>query len=169
MKRPHVIYGALAVSLVALNVWRWLPSQPDAAPLPARQELLAPADLDLRVTAIAAEVVPVRRDLFQERAAPARRPEGRTVVVKPAGPPPKSAEELAMEQAQAEFDSIKVIAIVFQDGVGQTFVSLGDNSQIVGVGDALSVRFKVETISVDAVELRATDGTVDGRIALTGS
>jgi hypothetical protein len=169
VKRAHIVYSAVAVSLVVLNVLRWLPSQPEQAAHSVRRQQLTPQDLDLRVGAIAADVRPVARDLFQERAAPAARAATPKVAAKPAGPPPKSAEELAMEQAQAEFDSIKVVAIVFQDGVGQAFVSLGENSQIVGVGDALSERFKVEAINVDGVELRAVDGTIGGRVALTGS
>jgi hypothetical protein len=169
MKRKQLLFAAVVVLLLGLNVWRWLPVSTEAATVRTHRATLSTDELALRVTSIATDSGPPQRDLFQAREAPAPRPQARTVVAKPEGPPPKSPEELAAEQLQAEFDSIKVVGIVFQDGVGQAFIAIGDSSEIVGVGDALKERFKVEAISDDAVDLRAIDGSVGGRVALTGS
>ncbi len=125
-------------------------------------------DFALRVTSLPIEPGPMRRDLFHAQPSAPKRAANR-VPAAPPGPPPKSPEEIAAEEARSMLADIKVIGIVFRDGVGQAYVTVGGQSQLVRVGDVVGERFRVEEIRQDAVEL--ADGATDtrGRVPLTGT
>jgi len=169
MNRRYVAFGAVAGVLVLLNLLRWNPltSPDERGQERASAGALRPEDFALRVTSLPIESGPMRRDLFHARPV-APRP-GVKRAAPPPGPPPKSPEELAAEEARSVLSQIKVVGIVFRDGVGQAYVTWGGQSQLVRVGDVVGERFRVEEIRQDAVEL--ADGATEtrGRIPLTGT
>ena len=168
-RKQGIIFGAIGV-LGALNIWRWLPDR-DAGV--ARSDTGPPAeveDLVLRVADAGIASQPMRRDLFYRVIAEQRTTGISNPARRPATPavPVKSPEELALEEAQAEFAGIHVIGIVFRNGRGQAYLESAGKSELVGVGDKFG-SFKVTAIRQDAVELSGIDTTAGGRIPLAGS
>jgi hypothetical protein len=168
-RKQVIIVSAIGV-LAALNIWRWLP---DRDPSLARGDDAPPAqgaELVLRVADAGIASQPMRRDLFY-RVIPEQRTTGiANPARRPATPPipVKSPEELALEEAQAEFAGIHVIGIVFRNGRGQAYLEAAGKSELVGVGDKFG-SFKITAIKQDAVELSGIDTTAGGRIPLAGS
>jgi len=168
-RKQVMIFGAIVV-LIALNVWRWLP---ESDPVAISRDAASPSEVEslaLRVADAGIASQPMRRDLFY-RVAPEQRTTGdANPARRPATPPilVKSAEELALEQAQTEFAGIHVIGIVFRNGRGQAYLEAAGKSELVGVGDNFG-SFKVTAIRQDAVELSGVDTTAGGRIPLAGS
>jgi len=169
VNRRNVLILAAIAALLALNVWRWLPSSGSAGARPASAPQSEIAELTLRVADADTASKPMRRDLFY-RTAPEPNVTNANPVRRPVVPPTpvKSAEELALESAQAEFAGIRVIGIVFRNGRGQAYLEAAGKSELVGVGDTFG-SFKVTAIRQDAVELSGTDTSAGGRIALAGS
>jgi hypothetical protein len=168
-RKQGIIFGAIGI-LAALNIWRWLPE--GDAPV-ARQDSASPKEVEqlaLRVADAGIASQAMRRDLFY-RVAPEQRTTGiANPARRPATPPVpvKSPEEIALEEAQAEFAGIHVIGIVFRNGRGQAYLEAAGKSELVGVGDNFG-SFKVTVIRQDAVELSGVDTAAGGRIPLAGS
>ncbi|HVQ14046.1 MAG TPA: hypothetical protein VMS40_10660 [Vicinamibacterales bacterium] len=169
MKR-YFPYIAIAVVLVALNVGKWIFAEDPAraSEQAASSERMNPQHFVLRVSPAAPREKEAVRDLFFARPPPA-------AVVKtsralqPAGPPPKTPEELAAEQAQSEFARLGVTGIAFRNGKGQAYVTRGEESFVVKVGDRVAERFEVMSISADYVSLRDTETGIEKQVTLQGN
>ena len=168
MKR-YVPYILVAVALLGLNIGRWvITGDPAHASEDAKvSDQIAPRDLVLRVApAVQPDRAPVR-DLFFAKPAPVALRASRPV--QPAGPPPKSAEQLAAEEAQSELARLNVTGIVFRNGKGQAYVTRGEESFVVQAGDRVAERFEVETISADYVSVRDIQTGIEKQISLQGN
>jgi hypothetical protein len=183
MKRTTWLLAALAVALIAVNVWRWWPA-PASAPKrsagpQSRTPVFAASDFRLTIgTDTSAAGSRMARDLFQARVAP---PPPAARVARPAPPPappvpqavsaeppPKSAEELAAESAQMELAQIKLVGVVFRGGKGQAFLVKGEHAYIAQAGEKVGARFRVESVHAESVDLHDPQTRVSAHIAVSG-
>jgi hypothetical protein len=165
-----VLFGAVAATLLGLNLVKWLiASDPaDASETAIAGGRMQPKDFALRVVAEKPGVATAGRDLFFGKpVVVAAKPVVRAAV--PAGPPPKTEEELAQERAQAEFARLGVTGIAFRNGKGQAYVTKGDESFVVKPGDRVAERFEVVSVSADYVSLRDTETGLERQITLQGN
>lgn len=169
MKR-YLPYILVAGGLLALNVGKWvLGSDPAHVQEPSSSpERIEAQDFALRVAQPATSENAKSRDLFFVKAAPVvARAVPRAVV--PVGPPPKTPEELAQEQAASELARLNVTGIAFRNGKGQAFVTRGEESFVVKTGDKVAERFEVTAISADYVSLRDSATGMEKQITLQGN
>ena len=167
MKRRPLLVGAAVLLLVLLKVWRWLPGpsplSPGSGPARALPEL-GGDDLVLRVVSAESVSPTPLRDLFQVKVVVANRPRP---AVKP-GPPPKTPEQIAEEQARAELAQMKLLGIVFRGGEGEAFLQTNGTSVTARTGARVGNRFVVERITPEIVDVRDPDTQVSGQLALIG-
>lgn len=166
MKYRRLALFAAAGLLLVLNLWRWWPS---TAHTNTATERVSTGNA-LRVEDFVIQGVPggklppARRDLFQPKrpvvvkAAPVKAPE----------PPPKSPEELEREAAQAEYATIRCLAVVFREGRGQALLAANQQTFHVSMGERVGTRFVVNQIESDGVRIQDPKTGIGGKISLTG-
>ncbi len=168
----------VVVLLVVLNVWRWWP---DAAPaLRAGQTQSASPDaqhLRLSVRVAAEDALPTAtRNIFQlrEPPAPVSKPKAAPVQqpapvapVQVQEPPPKTPEQIEEEAARAELAQIKLVGVIFRNAQGQAYLSRGDQTYLVSLGDPVA-RFTVTSITAESVKLHDARTQVGGEIPVLG-
>lgn len=185
MTRRTAFVGIVFV-LIALNVWRWWPSEKPARPLASKAVASSTADqlrLSLKVGGTAPAPVAFR-DIFESRAyqAPAPgivQPDVVPVAVSTPAPidplpppavvepPPKTPEQLAEEAARAELAQIKVVGVLFRNARGQAYLSKGDQTYLVSLGDSVA-RFTVTSITAESVKLFDSRTRVGAEIPVLG-
>jgi hypothetical protein len=168
--KRYLPYILIAGALLALNVGKWvLGSDPAHVQEQSSQpDRVTAKDFALRVAQPGASDPAKSRDLFFAKSAPvAVRAAPRAVA--PAGPPPKTPEELAQEQAAIELARLNVTGIAFRNGKGQAFVTRGEESYVVKTGDKVAERFEITAISADYVSLRDTETGMEKQITLQGN
>lgn len=169
MKR-YLPYILVAAALLAMNLGKWVFGS-DPAHAPAQRAgagRITPQDFALRVAHPAPRDTGPARDLFfAKSAAVPVRTSVRAAV--PAGPPPKTPEELAKEQAESEFSRLSVTGIAFRNGKGQAFVTRGEESFVVKAGDKVADRFEVTAISAEYVSLRDGPTGMEKQVTLQGN
>jgi len=160
---------AAAGLLVVLNAWHWWPKTKFRGPAPATVAMENGNSVRVEQFVIqgapGGKLPPTQRDVFQPKRPPVvKAPPPK----KPPEPPPKSAEELAREAAQAEYATIRCLAVVFRDGRGQALMSVGPLSFHVAVGEKVGNRFVVNKIESDGVRIEDAATGVGGKISLSG-
>jgi hypothetical protein len=163
--RRYVPYALALLLLAGLNVWRWVGGPNTSIERAPSTSNYRVEDFDLKVVADRRTLAPSTRELFFPRAAVVER-SARVVV--PSGPPPKTAEQLADEEAQVEFAGIVVGGIAFQGGKGQAYITRGSESYVVKVGDKIGERIVVQAIARDSVSLVDSKTQIARQIALQG-
>ena len=174
MNRRRLLLAGAVIALAALNLWHW--TAPDAGRAQRSAAAAANAfgakDFELRAGAVAAAAPPSTRNLFLPRQAPAPAPVAAKVVepppVAPAGPPPKTPEQIAEEAARDELRQIKLLGVVFREGKGQAFLVKGDQVYLVHTGGAVGERFRVEAIAPDGIQLSDPASRVQGQLPVMG-
>ncbi len=127
-----------------------------------------PEDFDLKISAAGTEKAQAtRRDLFRPKVVLVAKPVKK--MDKPPEPPPKTPEQLAEEAARAELTQIKLVGVVFRGSKGQAYLTQGDQTFLVIVGDKVGNRFTVDVISVNAVQLSDSSTQVRGTIVVSGN
>ncbi len=166
MKRRHLLLFGAAGLLLALNVWHWWPKSTHSTGVPGG----ASVGKTLRVEDFVIQgvpggkLLPAKRDVFQpKRPVAVRTP----APMKPPEPPLKSAEELEFEAAQAEYAQIRCLGIAFRDNHGQAMLSSGQQIFHVGVGERVGIRFVVDKIEQNGVEIRDPQTGIGGKINLS--
>ncbi len=170
MKR-YLPYIAVLGLLVGLNFVRWHAPTPVSGSGNVRHSSFTGADYHVRVSSIAAQESATPRDLFfgESPAAALHRPIAAKVhPVQPAGPAPKSAEELQEEAARAELATLKVTGIAFRGGKGQAYITAGEESFVVKSGDRIVDRFDVLEITPEYVSLKDPATSVGAKVPLQG-
>lgn len=177
MKPRSALLVAAVLALGAANLWRW------AAPGEANGEARAPQvavvraeELKLRAGPAGTERAPPGRNLFRPRLPPPAPPAPAPKVVEAAAPPPaappvpppKTSAEIAEEAARDELRQIKLVGVVFRDGVGQAFLVKGPEIYMVGAGGRVGERFKVESIAAESIQLADPATRVHGQIPVSG-
>lgn len=167
MNRRHLLLSALVAVTLCLNVWYWWPASPARAKdAGARTERWTPDMLRVKAAGDGEMSAAVRRDLFQPRLAPVKA--APPPVAAPAGPPPKTPEQLAEEAARGELAQIKLVGIVFRGDKGEAFVVKGDQAYVVQRGGKVGERFTVDAITADGISLNDPATKVSGRISVSG-
>lgn len=176
-------FAGVIIVLIALNVWRWWPDEKptrSAGPGPVASSTAEQLRLSLKVTGDASAPAAVR-DIFQSRepslpALPVAKPEVEPVVqvvpVEPPPPvviepPPKSPEQIAEEAARAELSQIKLVGVIFRNAKGQAYLSKGDQTYLVSLGDSVA-RFTVTSITAESVKLFDSQTQVGAEIPVLG-
>lgn len=166
-RNKPVIILAIAV-LVALNVWRWWPSQLSSS----RKDELSSARFhldDFEVRALPADFrTPMLRDLFHPKRPVAAKPVAKIRANAVPAAPVKSPEELAHDAAQAEFAQIRCVGISVRDNRIQAYLFDGGDPFLVSAGDKVGSRFIVEKIVPEGVVVRDSATGVGGQIAVSG-
>lgn len=177
MNYRHLALGIAVLALAAANLWQWgtpqeKPAERAAGPAgPFRAD-----DFQLRVGFVAADAAPAARNLFQPKLPPPP-PQPKKVEAPapppppppvPEGPPPKTAEQLAEEAAQAELKQIRLVGVVFRGDKGQAFLVKGDQLYMVNAGGKVGERFLVEAIRADSIQLKDPASRVLGQIPVSG-
>jgi hypothetical protein len=166
MNRRHVLLLGAAGLLLALNVWHWWPKSTRSSSVPGG----ALTGKTLRVEDFVIQGVPggklppAKRDVFQAKRPVVVKP---PPPMKPPEPPPKSAEELELEAAHAEYAQIRCLAVAFRDSRGQAMLSSGQQIFHVGVGERVGNRFVVNKIETNGVQIRDPKTGVGGMINLS--
>lgn len=168
-------YRKLSISLAiaalaALNIWRWWPSASSSQHDEAGRVAGAFNVDDFVVKAIPVDSLPpLSRDIFQsKKVVVLAKP--RLIAPSSAAPlaPSKTPEEVAKENAQAEFAQIQCVGIsVRNERIHAYLISAGEPS-LVSKGDKVGSRFLVEDITTSAVSLRDSETGVGGIIAVSG-
>lgn len=167
MKRRYVFLGAAVLLLALLNVWRWTagPLTTSSGPGPASAAAdLAGEDLVLRAASADAVSPTPLRDLFQVRVVVSNRPR---LAAKPQ-PPPKTAEQIAEEQARAELAQFKLQGVVFRGDQGEALLLSNGVSVTARTGARVGNHFVVERITPEIVDVRDPDTQVSGQLVLIG-
>lgn len=173
-------FAVVIFVLAALNVWRWWPDEKLAKPVGPRPVASSTAEqlrLSLKVTGDVAAPTVVR-DIFQSRelslpvAKPKEEPVVQVVPVEPpppavVEPPPKSPEQIAEEAARAELSQIKLIGVIFRNAKGQAYLSKGEQTYLVSLGDSVA-RFTVTSITAESVKLYDSRTQVGAEIPVLG-
>lgn len=163
-RRRKLLLAAVAL-LLALNVWHWWPKTPRATSTANNQTV----GKSLRVEEFVIHGVsvgklgPAKRDVFQpKRPVVAKLP---PPTVKAPEPPPKTAEELELEAAQAEYAQIRCLGVAFRNNRGQAMLSVGQEIYHVSIGERAG-RFVVEKIETNGVQVKDPKTGVGGKINL---
>jgi hypothetical protein len=164
MKR-YLLYGLALLLLAGLNVWRWVGKPSDAIGQATGGSSYRVEDFELKVVSDRRGVAPSTRELFFPKPTAVER-SARVVV--PSGPPPKTAEQIADEEAQMEFAGIVVSGIAFQGGKGQAYITRRGDSFVVKAGDKIGDRLQVQAITRDSVSLLDSKTQISKQIALQG-
>lgn len=181
MTRHRVILLILATLLVAINAWRWLGASPAASTHPRPGTTVTRAS-DLALTTSTREAPGATgksRDLFRWRAAsqPAVRPVAATrplpvvpVAALPpeAGPPPKTAQQLAEEAAQADLAQFRLAGVVVRNNRSEAYLIKGEQIHLVRRGDRVGDRFTVEALDADRIVLADPATHVRGTLQVAG-
>lgn len=167
MKRRYLFLGAAVLLLALLNVWRWTAGPSTAlSGSGATSAAAEPAGEDLVLRAASADAVaptPIR-DLFQVKVVVSNRPR---LAARPQ-PPPKTAEQIAEEQARAELAQFKLQGVVFRGDQGEALLLANGASITARTGTRVGNHFVVERITPEIVDLRDPDTQVSGQLVLIG-
>jgi hypothetical protein len=172
MKKRSLWAVAASLLLVLANVWRWWPEGGSRATPALARTVDSVADgesvfgeLRFRVSANTDALPPVRRDLFLPNLPPPPKPK------KPvnAEPPPKTAEQIAEDEARTELAQLKLIGVLWRENEREAFVSSRGQYLVVRHGSRVGEHFVVEEISAESLSVRDPATNVAGRLALSGS
>lgn len=165
-RKVHI--GLLILILVALNVWHWWPTQ-NSVHLEARQSLNGLVAEDFLIKGLLMDSLPsMGRNIFTIRKEVVA---VRKVKVSPKTlplPPEKSPDEIAREQAQAEYAQIRCAGISIRNEHSQAYIINGGEYLLVSNGDKVGGRFKVEKVVSEGVYLRDAETGVGGLITVSG-
>lgn len=167
MTRRYWLYGGVIAVLVAVNLGRWwlhggAGSGTSASPSPA---FLAN---DFRLRANVPATGEARRNLFAPLATDLAvvRP-ARTMRAPQAAPPPAVLSDVP-SAAAASLGRLRLLGVVFRGGKAQAYLALDKQSVIAHSGDTVFGQFTVDTVTVDAVELRHLESNILRRIPVSG-
>jgi hypothetical protein len=170
-RRTLLFFIAIAV-LVALNLWRWWSSAVVTPSTRHGAEASRHASNPFRLEDFEVRVLPVttppplQRDLFRPKLAV--KPMAKTVPTTSEDPPPKSAQELARDAAQAELSQLRCVGVAARSGRAQAFLQKGSENYLVSVGDKVLNRFIIQRITPEAVTLQDPETGVGGTLAVSG-
>ena len=166
MNRRHLLLLGAAGLLLALNVWHWWPKSTRSTGVSGEASVGKTLRVEDFVIQGAPEgkLLPAKRDVFQPKRPVVAKP---PAPMKPPEPPPKSAEELELEAARAEYAQIRCLAVAFRDSRGQAMLSSGQQIFHVGVGERVGNRFVVNKIETNGVQISDPKTGVGGMIKLS--
>jgi hypothetical protein len=157
------------VALAALNVWRWWPAASTSPHDEAGRAVGAFNVDDFVVKAIPVDSLPpVSRDIFQQKKIVVAKP--RVIAPLSTAPlaPVKTPEEIAKENAQAEFSQIQCVGISVRNARTHAYLISAGEPSLVSKGDKVGSHFMVENITTDGVSLHDPETGVGGIIAVSG-
>lgn len=157
------------VALAALNVLRWWPAGTTSPHNEAGRAVGAFNVDDFVVKANPVDSLPpLSRDIFQPKKVVVAKPRVIAPTLTTPLAPEKTPEEIAKENAQAEFAQIQCVGIsIRNERIHAYLISAGEPS-LVSNGDKVGSRFVVENITTEGVSLRDPETGIGGTITVSG-
>lgn len=165
-RKPIILFAI--VLLAALNIWRWWPAEYLLSENAGGTTGSFSVE-DFEVKAFSVDSLPpLSRNIFYPKKVDAVKPR---VMASPQIAQPvliKNPEEVARDNAQAEFSQIQCVGISIRNEKVNAYVISAGQPFLVSQGDKVGGRFVVEKIVPDGVSLRDPETGVGGLITVSG-
>jgi hypothetical protein len=171
MTRRQTVFLSIILLLLGVNIWYWWPRAREIHRMetPPGVRHYQIEDFALKISSgVDNKDTRLQRDLFRPKQVIVAKPVVKEPPPQPAGPPPKTPEQLEEEAARAELSQIKLVGVVFRGERGQAYLTKGDQAYMVFPGGKVGERFTVESIATDTVQLKDAKTNVTGRIPISG-
>lgn len=161
----------LVAVLVMANIWRWYITGEPAEETRANSEVVTPEELLVHasVAGEAGSSHAMRGDLFQVKVSP------REKIIKPIAKPvsktlvpEKTPLQLEQEAIQTDMLRVRYLGVVVRKGRAQAYLAQGTETYLVYAGDMVAHRYKVERVTLEAIELFDQKVNIRQTIPLTG-
>lgn len=169
MPRKYIVLGVVVAILILANLLQWWPDSSNVAGADSADAIVQIEDIRLRVpTVMAKSERRLRRNIFVSEsdevaylAMNAERQEKSREASRPKQYPAK-------EIARTEMRNIRVMGIIFRNGKGRAYITIGERNYTVFQGDYAGRRYIADKIRTDAVVFRDAITGVSTTVIVSG-